>query len=128
MCLSKFCFSAPFLLLILECSLLQKLEHIVPVFCVPFDEIGMSFSYYLGTKWSFIAKRGTNCSEFRIPSATNWFLMNSLGTIVPKNVFLLITWEHAFIKIRNKMVLYCYKGNQLFRIPNPERTKLDLNR
>ena len=33
--------------------------------------------------------------------------MEDLGTIVPKNVFLLITWEGAFIKIRNKMVLYC---------------------
>ena len=62
---------------------------------------------YLGTIWSFIAKRGTNCSEFRIPSGTNWSLMYDLGTIVPKNMFLLITWERAFIKIRNKMVLYC---------------------
>ena len=33
--------------------------------------------------------------------------MDYLGTIVPKNVFLLIIWERAFIKIRNKMVLYC---------------------
>ena len=64
-------------------------------------------SYYLGTKWSFIAKRGTNCFEFRIPSGTNWSLMDDLGTIVPKNMFLLITWERAFVKIRKKMVLYC---------------------
>ena len=33
--------------------------------------------------------------------------MDDLGTIVPKNMFLLIKWERAFIKIRNKMVLYC---------------------
>ena len=64
-------------------------------------------SYYLGTKWSFIAKRGTICFEFRIASGTNWSLMVDLGTIVPKNVFLLITWERVFIKIQNKMFLYC---------------------
>ena len=30
--------------------------------------------------------------------------MDDSRTIVPKNVFLLITWEHVFfIKIRNKM-------------------------
>ena len=33
--------------------------------------------------------------------------MDDLGTNVPKHMFLLITWERAFIKIRNKMVLYC---------------------
>ena len=33
--------------------------------------------------------------------------MDDLGTIVPKNMFFLITWERAFIEIRNKMVLYC---------------------
>ena len=43
MCLSKFCFSEAFLFFILERSPLEKREQIVPVFCVPFDEIGMSF-------------------------------------------------------------------------------------
>ena len=36
--------------------------------------------------------------------------MDDSRTIVPKNVFLLITWEGVFfifIKIRNKMVLEC---------------------
>ena len=28
--------------------------------------------------------------------------MDDLGTIVPKNMFLLITWERAFVKIRKK--------------------------
>ena len=43
MCLSKFCFSEAFLFLILKRSPLEKREEIVPVFCVPFDEIGTSF-------------------------------------------------------------------------------------
>ena len=43
MCLSTFCFSEAFLFLILERSPLQKREHIVPLFCVPFDEIGTTF-------------------------------------------------------------------------------------
>ena len=43
--------------------------------CVPFYQIG------------------TICSEFRIPSGTDWTLMDDSRTIVPKNVFLLITWE-----------------------------------
>ena len=40
----------------------------------------------------------TYCSEFRIPSGTNWtfILMDDMRTIVPKNVFLLITWERVF--------------------------------
>ena len=91
MFLSVFCFSKAFLFLVLERSSLEKREQIVPLFCVPFDEIGTCFPYYLVTKWSFIAKRGTNCSEFRIPSGTNWSLMDDLGSIVPKNMFLLIT-------------------------------------
>ena len=47
----------------------------------------------------------------------NPLYMCDLGSIVPKkNVFLLITWERVFfffffIKIRNKIVLYCYRGN-----------------
>ena len=53
--------------------------------------------YFLGTKWSFIAKRGTNCSKLRICSETNWSLIDGLGTTVPKNVFLLITRECVFI-------------------------------
>ena len=46
-----------------------------------------------GTKWSFFAERGTNFSEFRIPSGTNWILIDDLRTIVPKNVFLSIASE-----------------------------------
>ena len=38
---------------------------------------------FLGTKWSFIAKRGTNCSKLRICSGPNWSLMDDFGTIVP---------------------------------------------
>ena len=38
---------------------------------------------------------GTNCSEFRIPSGRDldWTLMDDSRNIVPKNMFLLITWE-----------------------------------
>ena len=43
MCLSTFCFSEAFLFLILERSPLEKREQIVPLFCVPFDEIRTSF-------------------------------------------------------------------------------------
>ena len=80
---------------------------------------------FLGTKWSFVAKRGTNCFKLRICSETNWSLMDGLGRTVPKNVFLLITREHVFIK-KNKeqhgpLVL---KWNQLFRVPNSERNNL----
>ena len=71
MFLSAFCFSKAFLFLVLERSSLEKREQIVPLFCVPFDEIGTCFIL-----------RGTNCSEFRIPSGTNWSLMDDLGTIV----------------------------------------------
>ena len=53
--------------------------------------------------------------------------MDGLGRTVPKNVFLLITREHVFIK-KNKeqhgpLVL---KWNQLFRVPNSERNNLVL--
>ena len=44
MFLSTFCFSEPFLFLILERSPLEKREQIVPLFCVPFDEIGIEFN------------------------------------------------------------------------------------
>ena len=43
MFLSTFVFSEAFLFLILERSPLEKGEQIVPLFCVPFDEIGTSF-------------------------------------------------------------------------------------
>ena len=43
MFLSTFCFSEPFPFVILERSLLEKQEQIVPLLCVPFDEIGMCF-------------------------------------------------------------------------------------
>ena len=43
MCLSTLCFSGVFFFLILERSPLEKREQIVPLFCVPFDEIGTSF-------------------------------------------------------------------------------------
>ena len=43
MCLSTFCFSEAFLFLILKRSPLEKREQIVPLFCVPFDEVGTSF-------------------------------------------------------------------------------------
>ena len=58
----------------------------------------------LGTKWSFIAKRGTNCSKLRICSGPNWSLMDDFGTIVPKNVFLLITRER-FPKYKGRCLL-----------------------
>ena len=82
---------------------------------------------FLGTKWSFIAKRATNCSKLRICSETNWSLIDGLGTAVPKNVFLLITRERVFIK-KNKeqngpLVL---KWNQLFRVQNSEPNNLVL--
>ena len=62
-------------------------------------------SCFLGTKWSFIAKRGTNCSKLRICSGPNWFLMDDFGTIVPKNVLLLITRAH-FPKYKERCQLF----------------------
>ena len=90
--------AVPFL--ILERSLLEKQEQIVPLLSVPFDEIK-------GTRWSFIAQRGTNCSKLRICSGTNWSFMNDFGTIVPKNAFPSITLKRAFITRRNTMVRHC---------------------
>ena len=43
MFLSAFCFSKAFLFLVLERSPLEKREQIVPLFCIPFDEIGTCF-------------------------------------------------------------------------------------
>ena len=43
MFLRTFCLSKAFLFLILERSLLEKREEIVPLICVPFDEIGTCF-------------------------------------------------------------------------------------
>ena len=43
MFLSMFCFSKAFLFLVLERSSLEKREQVVPLFCVPFDEIGTCF-------------------------------------------------------------------------------------
>ena len=43
MFLSTFCFSEPFPFLILERSLLEKQEQVVPLLCVPCDEIGTCF-------------------------------------------------------------------------------------
>ena len=43
MFLSTFCFSEPLPFLILERYLLEKQEQIVPLLCVPFDEIGTCF-------------------------------------------------------------------------------------
>ena len=48
-------------------------------------------------------------------------------TIVPKNVFLLITWERVFYKDTEQNGPLVLKWNQLFRVPNPERNRLDLN-
>ena len=62
---------------------------------------------FLGTKWSFIAKRGTNCSKLRICSGTNWSLMDDFGTFLPKNAFPSITLKCAFIRRRNTIVLLC---------------------
>ena len=88
--------------------------------------------------------------------------MDDMRTIVPKNVFLLITWERVFLQksgtkwsfsikvepivpsselraeqigpqcmIREllflKMCSFLSNGNQLFRVPNSERNRLDLN-
>ena len=47
MFLSTFCFSKAFLFLVLERSPLEKREQIVPLFCVPFYEIGTC----LNTTW-----------------------------------------------------------------------------
>ena len=41
--LSIVCFSEPFPFLILERSLLEKQEQVVPLLCVPFGEIGTCF-------------------------------------------------------------------------------------
>ena len=57
---------------------------------------------------------GTDCSEFRIPSGTNWSLMVDLGTILPKGAFLLITRERVFIRIRNKNGPLLLKGETIF--------------
>ena len=57
---------------------------------------------------------GTDCSEFRIPSGTNWSLMVDLGTIIPKDAFLLITRERVFIRIRNKNGPLLLKGEPIF--------------
>ena len=47
---------------------------------------------------------GANCSEFRIPSGTIQFFRCGLRTIVPKNVFLLITWERVFCNLSNVLL------------------------
>ena len=57
---------------------------------------------FLGTKWSFVDKRGTNCSKLRICSETNWSLIDGLGATVPKKVLLLITRELVFYKKKKK--------------------------
>ena len=67
---------------------------------------------------------GTNCSEFRIPSGTIKFFMCDLGTIVPKNVFLLITRGRVFTKLTEQNGPLVLKWNQLFRVSNHERNKL----
>ena len=43
MFLGAFCFSKVFLFLVLERSPLEKRDQIVPLFCVPFDEIVTCF-------------------------------------------------------------------------------------
>ena len=43
MFMRTFCFSEPFPFVILERSLLEKQDQIVPLLCVPFDEIGTCF-------------------------------------------------------------------------------------
>ena len=50
-------------------------------------------------------KRIFPSSEFRAEKIGP--LMVDLRTIVPENVFLLITWERVSIRVRNKMVRYC---------------------
>ena len=53
--------------------------------------------------------------------------MCDLGTIVPKNVFLLITRERVFInKITEQNGPLELKWNQLFRVPIHERNRLVL--
>ena len=53
--------------------------------------------------------------------------MDDLRTVVPKNVFLLITWERVFFffyKNTEQNGPLVLKWNQLFRVPNYERNKL----
>ena len=54
--------------------------------------------------------------------------MDDSRTIVPKIVFLLITWERVFFyKNTEQNCPFVLKSNQLFLVPNHERNKLDLN-
>ena len=57
------------------------------------------FFLIYGTKWtlSFKVEPIGPRSEFRAEQLICFFMCD-LGTIVPKNVFLLITWERVFIK------------------------------
>ena len=55
--------------------------------------------------------------------------MDDSRTVVPKNVFLLITWKRVFFFYKNTeqngpLVI---KWNQSFRVSNYERNKLVLN-
>ena len=50
--------------------------------------------------------------------------MDDLRTIVPKNVFLLMTWERG--KNTEQSGPLVLKWNQLFPVPNHERNKLVL--
>ena len=62
---------------------------------------------FLGTKWSFIAKRGTNCSKLLICSGPNWSLMDNFGTIVPKNVCPVV-YAVSFVVIFLCFALFCF--------------------
>ena len=54
--------------------------------------------------------------------------MDDSRNIVPKNVFLLITWERFFFyKNTEQNGPLVLKWNQSFRVPNYERNKLVLN-
>ena len=85
---------------------------------------------FLGKKWSFIAKRGTNCSKLRICSERNCYLMDDYS--VRKNLAELRIWEVLSLKEKMETCFYksyrplVLKGNQLFRVPNSERNNLVL--
>jgi len=124
LCSSKWSFSRSLAIFLLTNDVF---EHILFFRAVPFCDFGTVPSWkartdcssslcsfwwnrnvlwcFLGTKWSFIAKRGTNCSKLRICSGPNWSLMDDFGTIVPKNVFLLITRER-FPKYKERCLLF----------------------
>ena len=55
---------------------------------------------------------------------SNGPLLKSENRLFLLCVFLLMRSGRALILLENKMVIYCKKGTQLFRVPNPKRNKL----